>query len=133
MASIDVRGLDEFISELDTLQFDEIAPEMLKAGVEDVKSAMESTTSSHIVSGSMHNSVKAGNIKHHGDRYDVFVYPAGSDPEGTSNMEKACYMEYGTSHQGATPIIEPAVLRSESAALKKMKQKFDELTEGLEL
>lgn len=40
-------------------------------------------------------------------------------------MEKAVYMEFGTSKQAATPIISPAVRESEAAVLEKMQEVFD--------
>lgn len=133
MARINLKGLDELISALDTIQFDELAPKMLEAGSKDVVSAMRSTTAGHVKSGSMHGGVKAGKVKQRGDSYELFVYPSGSDPEGTSNMEKACYMEYGTSHQPATPIVEPAAAMSEGAAINHMREKFEQMIRDLEV
>ena len=40
-------------------------------------------------------------------------------------MEKACYLEYGTSKQTATPVISPAVRESEEAVAEKMQEVFE--------
>lgn len=133
MARISVSGIDDLISSLDSLQFDEIAPQMLQAAEDDVIDAMKRSASAHVVSGSLEDGIKAEDIKHTGNAYEVMVATSGKDPEGVDNMQKANYMEYGNSHQTATPIIAPAIAECEGQAISKMTKKFNELIKGLEI
>ncbi len=53
------------------------------------------------------------------------IRPTGTGRKGVRNMEKLAYMEYGTSHQCATPVIGPAIAASEGDVIKAMQEIFD--------
>ena len=58
------------------------------------------------------------------------IRPTGTGRKGVRNMEKLAYMEYGTSHQRATPVIGPAIAASEGGVLEAMQEVFNREVDG---
>lgn len=125
MANFSVEGFDGLLKELNSLDIDRIAPAMLEEAVPILEKNVKNTASLHKDTGEMQNSIKPTKSKRTGDGYSITVRPTGRDKKGIRNMEKACYLEFGTSKQEATPVISPAVRESEEAVAKKMQEVFD--------
>lgn len=125
MASFSVEGLDDLMKDLDSLDIDQIAPIMLEEAVPILERNVKNRASVHKETGEMQKSIKHTKSKRTGDGYSITVRPTGKDKKGVRNMEKACYLEFGTSKQGATPVISPAVRESEEPIAKKMQEVFD--------
>lgn len=125
MGKFSVEGFDDLFSDMDSLDFDRIAPKMIEAGVPILEQAVKKRSAAHRSSGKMYESIKPTKVTQTGDGYSVTVRPTGKDEKGVRNMEKMAYLEYGTSKQAATPVISPAVRESEEAVAKKMQEVFD--------
>lgn len=125
MANFSVEGLDDLMKDLDSLDIDRIAPAMLEEAVPILERNVKNRASLHKESGEMQKSIKPTKSKRTGDGYSITVRPTGKDKKGVRNMEKACYLEFGTSKQGATPVISPAVRESEDPVEEKMQEVFD--------
>ena len=52
----------------------------------------------------------------------------GKDRKGVRNNEKLAYLNYGTSKQGAKPVVGKAVKNAEGKCLEIMQEKFNEVT-----
>lgn len=125
MASFEMEGLDSLISELSSIEIDEIAPKMLEESAPILESNIKQRASLHNRTGSMADSIKTTKAKAGKDGYSITVRPTGQDKKGVRNMEKMVYMEYGTYKQNATPILTPAIRESENDVLEKMQEVFD--------
>lgn len=134
MASLDLEGFDSFLKDLSLLDFDRIAPDMIKAGAPILEENIRRRSSDHEDSGDMAKSIKPTAIKKYGaSGYRLTVRPTGQDEKGVRNMEKMCYLEYGTVHQGATPVLSPAVEESEEPVAEAMWDVFHEKTKELQI
>lgn len=125
MAKFSMDGLNELLSELDSITVERVAPIMLEEAVPILENEVKSRASSHHASGSMIKSIKTTKAKQTGDGYSIAVIPTGIDDKGVRNMEKMAYLEYGTSKQEATPVISPSVRTSEDEVVNKMQEVFD--------
>ncbi len=125
MADFNMRGIDDFMSDLNTLDTDRIAPIMLEEAVHILEENVKRRTAAHKATGALAESMKASKAKQTKEGYSISVRPTGKDDKGVSNMEKACYLEYGTLKQTATPVISPAVRESEEAVVEKMQEAFE--------
>lgn len=125
MAKFDVSGLDVLIKDLDFLEADRIAPAMLEEAAPILEKAVKKRAGEHRDTGALEESIKASKARKNGNAYSISICPTGKDKKGVRNMEKAVYLEYGTSRQKATPFISPAVRESEAAVLEKMQEVFD--------
>lgn len=125
MANFSVEGLDDLMKDLDSLDIDRIAPVMLEEAAPILERNVKNRASVHKETGEMQKSIKSTKSKRTGDGYSIAVRPTGKDKKGVRNMEKACYLEFGTSKQGATPVISPAVRESEDLVAGKMQEVFD--------
>lgn len=133
MAKFSVTGFDDIMSQLNSLEREEIAPKMLKAGKPILERNVKAAASSHRRTGSMAGSVKSTGVKENASGHYLVVRPTGRDGKGVRNMEKMAYLEFGTSKQTATPVLTPAVQSSEGPVLEAMQKVFDEETEGMQL
>jgi len=117
-------NLDEIIPK--GLQDENLAIDMIKAGQEVLKSAIQSGANRHRHTGAMASSVKAGKpyINSNGDAAGK-VFISGKDKDGTLNAFKAMFIEYGTKHMPPRPFVRPAVKSSENAISSSMKAVFD--------
>lgn len=125
MANFSVEGLDDLMKELDSLDIDRIAPVMLEEAVPILERNVKNRASAHKETGEMQKSIRPTKSKRTGEGYSITVRPTGKDKKGVRNMEKSCYLEFGTSKQGATPVISPAVRESEDPVAEKMQEVFD--------
>lgn len=125
MADFNVNGLDDLMSDLNMLDAEKIAPAMLEESVPILENNVKSRIAAHKDTGALLESVKSTKAKRTGEGYSITVRPTGKDKKGIRNMEKACYLEFGTSKQTATPVISPAVRESEEAVAEKMQEVFD--------
>lgn len=134
MASLDLEGFDSFLKDLSLLDFDRIAPDMIKAGAPILEENIRRRSSDHEDSGDMAKSIKPTAVRKYGaSGYRLTVRPTGQDEKGVRNMEKMCYLEYGTVHQGATPVLSPAVEESEEPVAEAMWDVFHEKTKELQI
>ena len=128
MARFDFEIPDGFLKQLGRLaDVEKYAPQMLKAAapivVASTMRALSGVTSS-AATGEMTASVKAGRIVHNKYGWFMRVNPSGKDINGTRNMEKAAYLEYGTSKQNARPWLNNATNGAMTQALDAMREAF---------
>ena len=124
MAQFDSNiNLDEIVPQ--GLQDESLALEMIKAGQEVLKSAIQSGASKHRKTGAMANSVKIGKayINSNGDAAGK-VNITGKDKDGRLNALKAMWIEFGTKHYPAQPFVRVAVKSSESDISAAMERVF---------
>ena len=135
MAKLNLEGFDDLLQDLGALDFDKVAPQMLAAGSPVLQSSLILRSASHKESGDMVRSIKATKAKawRSGGGWSITVRPTGKDRKGVRNMEKMCYLEYGTKNQPATPVLTPAVKASEDPVNRRMQEVFDRYTKGLEI
>lgn len=126
MARFEVNGLDDLIKDLNSMDIERVAPLMLAAGAAPLERSVRSEAAKHHRTGSMEGSIKkTGASRGSKGNYYICVRPTGTDKKGVRNMEKMIYAEYGTSRQPSTPILAPAVGRSEDEVCKEMQDVFD--------
>lgn len=108
-----------------------LAADMINAGQQVMKSAIESGASKHRHTGSMANSVRITTPKTNNNG-DVIgrVLITGKDKFGMLNSYKALWAEYGTKNQPATPFVRPAIKSSESAINSAMEKVFQSKAGG---
>ena len=134
MAKFDMEGFDDLLKDLNSLDFHRIAPKMLEAGVPVLEKNLRKRSSEHDDTGEMTGSIGTTGIRDSGlSGYKISVRPTGTDSRGVRNMEKMCFLEYGTENQAATPVLTPAVIESEGPAIEKMQAVFDEETKELQV
>lgn len=131
MARFDIRGIDDFMKELNRIDIDRIAPKMLEESVPILEKSVKIEVAKHKDTGAMEESIKptAADVNKKG--HYICVRPTGKDKKGVRNMEKMVYMEYGTSKQDATPVLSPAVRKSEGEVTEKMQEVFNREVEHL--
>lgn len=125
MANFSMRGLEDLMEDIGLLDADRIAPQMLEEAAPILERNVKKRTEKHKDTSDMVNSIKQSKVTKDKDGYHIAVRPTGKDRKGVRNMEKACYLEFGTSRQDATPVISPAVRESEDAVLEKMQEVFN--------
>lgn len=129
MAQFDITGFDEFLADLSSWDVDRLAPLMLQEAVVPLERNVRAETARHHRTGDMEGSIKkTGASMGASGNYYICVRPTGTDRKGVRNMEKMAYAEYGTSKQPATPILTPAVHKSEAEVYKAMQDVFDRET-----
>lgn len=133
MASFEITGFDKLIQGLEKLDFDEVAPKMLKEAAPILQNNLKNRSATHTDTGSMAGSIGTGRLKQKNDGYMISVRPTGTDNKGVRNMEKMCYLEYGTYKQAATPVLSPAVAESQDPCIDAMQKVFDEYTKEIAL
>lgn len=109
---------------------DEIAEKMIDAGIPIVEKEVVRRADAHRRTGAMSGSIKPTKPKRTTGGHFAVVRPTGRDGRGTRNMEKAAYMEYGTSHQPSTPVITPAVAATENSVIEAMQDVFNKEVES---
>ena len=91
-----------------------------------VEASLDTVTIKGYSTGTMAGSIKATKPKRtRTDAYIVVVRPTGKDKHGVRNMDKAAYLEYGTSKQAATPWLQHATNDAETAVLKKCQDIYN--------
>ena len=131
MAKLDVQGFDGVFDYLDTLEagigeaankaLNNAAPEM----AESLKHGIRQAAKKGYATGALENSIVPTKAKK--NRYGRFVAvrAVGTDDRGTRNGEKLAYMEYGTSRQGRSPVLDDAVKRAEAGCMEKIQDTID--------
>lgn len=127
MARFDFAIPDDFIKQLGRLaDVDKYAPQMINEALPILENHVKSEVGKHVASGDLARSIKVSKAKKtKNGGYIASVHPAGTDSKGVRNMEKMVYLEYGTSKQGATPVLTKAIKDSEPAVMKKMQEAFN--------
>lgn len=127
MGKFDFNIPPDFIKTLGKLSdVDALAPKMIDEATPILQSSVKSTLSRHKQTGEMISSIKRTRAKKKKNGgYIGTVRPTGTDAKGVRNMEKAAYLEYGTSKQAASPWIDAALGDCESAVLDSMKKTFE--------
>lgn len=145
MARFDTSGIDELMATLEKLgKFDEIAPEMMEAGIDELEKEVIQEASKHKDTGEMVASIKRTGLQESkGGGYYMCTRPTGyasgkkwknarkGKGEGTGrrrvrNMEKLVWLEYGVKGRAATPVITKAVINAEDKTLDAMRKVFEE-------
>lgn len=114
---------DQFNSLLD---IDAIAPKLLSGATPVVEKNLKSALSTHNQTGQMINSIKATKPNKGKRGWVSTVRPTGRDDKGVRNMEKLVYLQYGTSKQVATPVLEQVVNKSSKEVEEVMQKIFNE-------
>lgn len=130
MAGFEMNFPENFMDELFDTDFDEIAEDVLKACAptmeSSVKTSLERSAEKGYATGTMVSSIKAAKPKRtKTDAMIMVTRPTGKDKNGVRNMDKAMYLEYGTSKQAARPWLVNATKNAESTCLEKMQQEFN--------
>lgn len=111
---------------------DRLAPKMIDEAMPILTDNIKSGLSKH---GSLSGTIKAkkAGVSRGGGFY-AFTGPTGTDEKGVRNMEKAVYLEYGTSkergsgrkdRQPPRPWVHKAIGASEAQVLEKMQEVFN--------
>lgn len=126
MASFSISGMDELLVKLNQLgRFDEIAPKMMKAGMEILQEEVVTEASKHKDTGAMVASIKpTGLMAGYGGGYYMCTRPTGRDKKGVRNMEKMVYLEYGVKGRPGVPVITAAVIKAEPKVIQAMQEVF---------
>ena len=128
MARFQVDGFEELNKKLNSIaDYDGIAPELINNSLEPLENELKSQLKKHQKSGSLVKSVKKKKAKKNKYGWYGQVLPTGTDENGVRNMEKLAYMEYGTSHQAATPVITPAINNAIAEVEDNMQEKYNEI------
>lgn len=125
MARFNATGIDDLMKDLSQLDVDRIAPIMLEEAAPVLEENVKRHTALHRDTGALQKSVKRTKAKRGKDGYSIVIRPTGTDEKGVRNMEKAAYLEYGTSKQRATPVLSPAARESETTVCNKMQEVFE--------
>ena len=126
MAQFSISGMDELLVKLNQLgRFDEIAPKMMKAGMEILQEEVVAEASKHKDTGAMVASIKpTGLMAGYGGGYYMCTRPTGRDKKGVRNMEKMVYLEYGVKGRPGVPVITAAVIKAEPKVVQAMQEVF---------
>jgi len=135
MGKFDFQIDPAFLKQLGKLaDVERIAPKMIDESMPIVEKSVKNALSSHHVTGDMIGSIKstkAGKTK--GGGYFATARPTGKGSNGVRNIEKAAYLEYGTSTKkgGATkdkqspqPWASKATNDCKDEVLNKMQEVF---------
>ena len=126
MAQFSISGMDELLVKLNQLgRFDEIAPKMMKAGMEILQEEVVAEASKHKDTGAMVASIKpTGLTAGYDGGYYMCTRPTGRDKKGVRNMEKMVYLEYGVKGRPGVPVITAAVIKAEPKVIQAMQKVF---------
>lgn len=131
--SFQTLGFDNLEKELDRLgKLDEAAPDMLQAAApvleKELKGQVVAGANKGYAFGDLAGSIKANKPEKNKLGHYVSVTAKGKDRKGVRNNEKLAYLNYGTSKQGAKPVVGKAVKNAEGKCLEIMQEKFNEVT-----
>lgn len=148
MASFDVEIPDDFFNQLNKLEnSDDVCRKMLEESAPILeKSISDKIKATHVHTGDLYKSIKAGKPYHTSKGYWVVgVHPEGKAQNqkksakvyknskhgrmtsGTSlyNADKLFYLEYGTSKQPPSPILQSATKNAEADVTEKMQEVYN--------
>lgn len=117
----------DFLRTLGKLEdVDRIAPKMINEATPLLENSVKSNLTAHKQSGEMVASIKKTKASRKKDGgYQATVRPTGKDKNGIRNMEKAAYLEFGTSKQHATPWVNSSINDCDSEVLDSMRKTFE--------
>lgn len=117
----------DFLRTLGKLEdVDRIAPKMINEATPLLENSVKSNLIAHKQSGEMVASIKKTKASKKKDGgYKATVRPTGKDKNGIRNMEKAAYLEFGTSKQRATPWVNSSINDCDSEVLDSMRKTFE--------
>jgi HK97 gp10 family phage protein len=104
---------------------DEIAPKMLESATPILEKNLKTALQPHKQTSEMVDSIKATKPKKGTKGWTSTVRPTGKDKKGVRNMEKLVYLQYGTSKQVATPVLEEVVNKSTNSVSEIMQEVFN--------
>lgn len=135
MGKFDFQIPDDFIKRLGRLaDVDRVAPQMIDEAMPILEKSVKNVLSSHRVSGDMLSSIRHTKAGKNKNGYYAVVRPTGRDSNGVRNMEKAVYLEYGTSKvkggstkdkQPPRPWVDKSINDCKAAVLDKMQEVFN--------
>ena len=126
MANFEFDFDDLFAKQLEGLEdFDGLAIKMLEGASPTLVKNLKESCASHRDTGEMVNSIKATKPKKGKKGITTTVRPTGKDKKGVRNMEKLVYLQYGTSKQTATPVVDKAVKNSASSVAEIMQEIYN--------
>lgn len=131
MARLDVQGFDGVFDYLDTLAagIGGAANEALNNAspvmAESLKREIRQKAERGYATGELAESVVPTKAKKNQYGRFVAVRVVGKDRRGTRNGEKLAYLEYGTSRQDASPVLDNAVKRAEAGCMEKIQDTID--------
>ena len=117
MARFDIEGIDDLMKDLGELEIDRIAPKMLEEASPLLEREVKAAIFSHQDTGEMYRSIKSTGAMRNKYGYYLCVRPTGTSSgkkwknsrtkggkragktEKVRNMDKAAYLEFGTSRQ----------------------------------
>ena len=120
-----LQGTDDLINDLDSIARAQIARKMLTESAPILVQEMKAKAASHQATGDMVDAIKASNPSSTSDGMTCVVTAEGTGRNGTRNVEKLAYLEYGTYKQSATPVVTPATNAAEPKVLTKMQEVYD--------
>lgn len=131
MAHLSILPDDELLRQLDRLaDADKLQKKMLTAGAPPLMEAVKRRLMTHRKTGALVAAIGYGKPKRakRSKRWYILIGPTeGYDPKtGVPHGRKMMSLEYGTSHQTATPFLSAARRDAEGAALQAMQEAFDQ-------
>lgn len=126
MAKFDFDFEDLLAQQMAQLEnIDEIAPKMLESATPVLEKSLKSALNTHRQTSEMINSIKATKPKKSVKGWTSTVRPTGKDKKGVRNMEKLVYLQYGTSKQTATPVMESVINQSIGLVSNAMQEIYN--------
>lgn len=125
--TFEVSGLQEIETALGKIGNGDIGRKCLEVASPIVKSTYEGKLQRHYVTGAMSKSVRATKPKRNTWGWMTVVRPTGKDKNGTRNMAKACYLEYGVRKRNipADPMRSRTVAETKEKVIKTMWETFE--------
>lgn len=136
MAKMTVKGLDEYLRKLNTLEqskAEEIIEEAVEDGADIVADKVRANLSG-VLSGESTGALLGSLGITPVDNRDGFINAKvgfdGRDSKGTPNALKASVLEYGSRRQPPRPFMKPAQSATRSAVKAKMKETIERKIES---
>lgn len=120
---------------------EEVCKEILERAAEPLEESIKKELANHKDTGDLQSSIKAGKPYLNKDGFwQITISPKGYSGHHfyggknhnrkykLSNAAKAIFMEYGTSHQAATPFLNRATNNAQHDTLSTMQETFERLT-----
>lgn len=127
MANFEINGMDELMKALENIgDMGETASKMLNEAAPVVTREMKKELSQHKETGDMESSIKETKAKQKksGNGQYVLIRPTGKGKNGTRNMEKLAFLQYGTGKQVPRPVMEKIMNRSGREVKEVMEEVF---------
>lgn len=122
---------EDFMKEILECNSEEVCKEVLSAGVEPLVDSLKSGLDTHKETGELKKSIKKGTpFEDKGGNYAIYARPTGYDTNKVANKLKLIQLEYGNSHQAATPVLNASTKNAEKEVLDEMQKKYEEIIGG---